>query len=85
MGGGIFLMDPVRYFHFDHTWIWTGMHCISSHALYHWATETSAFHLWHFNVFNLAAEGLVLVYFWFDLWEIFFLAKLGFVLEISGL
>ena len=30
------------------------------------------FYLWQFQVFNSAAEGLVVVLFWLDLWEIFF-------------
>ena len=35
---------------------------------------TSDFHFWQFQVFNSDAEGLVVVLFWLDLWEIFFLA-----------
>ena len=50
---------------------------ISSPALYHCATTTSDFNLWQFQVFNSGAEGLVVVLFWLDLWEIFFLATLG--------
>ena len=51
---------------------------MSSPALYHCATATSDFHLWQFQVFNSGAEGLVVVLFWLDLWEIFFLATPGF-------
>ena len=50
---------------------------ISSPALYHCATGTSGFHLWQFQVFNSGAEGLVVVLFLLDLWEIFFLAHTG--------
>ena len=46
---------------------------------------TSCFHLWQFQVFNSGAEGLVVVLlFWLDLWEIFFLATLGFEARTSG-
>ena len=45
---------------------------------------TSGFHLWQFQVFNSGAEGLVVVFFWLDLWEIFFLPTLGFELGTSG-
>ena len=45
---------------------------------------TSGFHLWQFQVFNFGAEGLVVVLFWLDLWEIFFLATPGFELWTSG-
>ena len=45
---------------------------------------TSCFHLWQFQVFNSGAEGLVVVMFWLDLWEIFFLATLGFEPGTSG-
>ena len=51
-----------------------GTSWISSPALYHCTTVTSCFHLWQFQVFNSGAEGLVVVLFWLDLWEIFFLA-----------
>ena len=47
-------------------------------ALYHCATLTFGFQLWQFQVFNSGGEGLVVVLFWLDLWEIFFLATLGF-------
>ena len=57
---------------------------ISSPALYHCATATSGFHLWQFQVFNSGAEGMVVVLFWLDLWEIFFLATPGFDLGTSG-
>ena len=39
---------------------------------------TSGYHLWQFQVFKSGAEGLVVVLFWLDLWEIFFLVTLGF-------
>ena len=45
---------------------------------------TSGFHLWQFQVFNSGAEGLVVVLFWLDLWEIFFLPTLGFEPGTSG-
>ena len=48
-----------------------------SPALYHCTMVTSGFHLCPFQVFNSGAEGLVVVLFWLDLWEIFFLDTLG--------
>ena len=57
---------------------------ISSPALYHCAKVTSGFHLWQFQVLNSGAEGLVVVLFWLDLWEIFFLSTPGFELGTSG-
>ena len=45
---------------------------------------TSGFHLWQFQVFYSGAEGLVVVLFWLDLWEIFSLATSGFELGTSG-
>ena len=57
---------------------------ISSPALYHCAMAISGFHLWQFHVFNSGAEGLVVVLFWLDLWEIFFLPTLGFEPGTSG-
>ena len=45
---------------------------------------TSGFHLWQFEVFNCGAEGLVVVLFWLELWEIFFLPALGFEPGTSG-
>ena len=65
-------------------WVWTGDLWISSPALYHCAMATSGFHLWQFQVFNSGAEGLVVVLFWLDLWEIFILATPGFELGTSG-
>ena len=38
----------------------------------------------NFRLFNSGAEGLVVVLFWLDLWEIFFLATLGFEPGTSG-
>ena len=55
-----------------------------NHALYHCTTATSGFHLWQFQVYNSGAEGLVVVLFWLDLWEIIHLVTLGFELGISG-
>ena len=51
---------------------------ICSPALYNCTMVTSGFHLWQFDVFNSLAEGLVVVLFCLDLWEIFYLPKLGF-------
>ena len=45
---------------------------------------TSGFHLWQFQVYNSGAEGFVVVFFWLDLWEIFFYPTLGFELGTSG-
>ena len=71
-------------FSFWHTGVWTQDIWISSPALYHCATATSGFHLWQFQVFNSGAEGLVVVLFWLDLWEILFLATPGFEPGTSG-
>ena len=65
-------------FSFCKTSVWTWYLWFSSPAFYHCATLTSDFHLRQFQVFNSGAEGLVVVLFWLDLWEIFFLATLGF-------
>ena len=67
----------MRDFIFGHTGVLTGELWITSPALYHCATATSCFHLWQFQVFNSGAEGLVVVLFWLDLWEIFILATHG--------
>ena len=69
---------------FGDTGVWTWDLWISSPALYHCTTATSDFHLWQFQVFNSGAEGLVVVLFWLDLWEIFFLATPGFEPGTSG-
>ena len=74
----------MRDFLFGHTGVWTRDLWIFSPALYHCATVTSGFHLWQFQVFNSGAEGLVVVLFWLDLWEIFFLATLKFESRTSG-
>ena len=74
----------MRDFLFGHTRVWTQDLWISSPALYHSATVTSDFHLWQFQVFNSGAEGLVVVLFWLDLWQIFFLATLEFEPRTSG-
>ena len=84
MGGGIVLIGPVRDFLFRHTMVCIRDLWIFSPALYHCATVTSGFHLWQFQVFNSGAEGLVMVLFWLDLWEIFFLDTPWFVSETSG-
>ena len=44
---------------------------------------TSGFHLWQFQVFNSGAEGLVVVFFWLDMWEIFFYPTPSFELGTS--
>ena len=74
----------MRDFLFGHTGVWTQDLWISSPALYHCTMATSGFNLWQFHVFNSGAEGLVVVLFWLDLWEIFFLATLGFEPWTSG-
>ena len=74
----------MRYFLFGHTGVWTQDLWISSPALYHCAMVTSGFHLWQFQVFNSGAEGLVMVLFWLDLWEIFFLTTPEFETRTSG-
>ena len=78
-----FLTGPVRDFIFAHTGVWTGDLRISSPALYHCDLATSWFHLWQFQVFNCGAERLVMVLFWLELWESFFLPTLGFELKTS--
>ena len=74
----------MRDFLFGHTRVWTAELWISSPALYHCTMATSGFHLWQFQVFNSGAEGLVVVLFWLDLWEIFFFATPGFELWTTG-
>ena len=54
-----------------------------SPALYHCTMVTSGFHLWQFQVFNSGAEGSLVVFFWLDLWEIFFYPTPSFELETS--
>ena len=78
IGGGIVLIGPVRDFLFGHSSIWTGDLWISSPALYHCTMATSSFHLRQYQVFNSGADGLMVVLFWFDLWQIFFLPTAGF-------
>ena len=63
---------------------WTGDLWISGPALYHCTISTFGFHLWQFQVFNSGAERLVVVLFWLDLWEIFFLTTPGFELGSFG-
>ena len=67
-----------KRFLFAHTRLWIRDLWIFSPALYHCTTVTSGFHLWQFQVFNSGAEGLLVVFFWLDLWEIFFYPTLGF-------
>ena len=71
-------------FLYGHTGVWTQDLWISSPALFHCTPVTSSFLLWQFQVFNSGAKGLVVVLFWLDLWEIFFLAKLWFEPGTSG-
>ena len=80
----LFWLDLWEIFFFGHTRVWTRDLWISGPALYHSVTETSDFHLWQFQVFNSGAEGLVVVLFWLDLWQISFLATLGFEPRTSG-
>ena len=74
----------MRDFLFGYTGVWTWDLWNSSPALYHCPTVTSGFHRWQFQVFNSGAEGLVVVLFWLDLWEIFFLATPGLEPSITG-
>ena len=80
----LFWLDLWEIFFLATLGVWTGDLWISSPALYHCAMVTSGFHLWQFQVFNSGTEVLVVVLFWLDLWEIFFLATLGFELGTSG-
>ena len=80
----LFCLDLWEIFFLATPGVWTLDLWISSSALYHCAMGTSGFHLWQFEVFNSGAEGLVVVLFWLDLWEIFFLATLGFEPWTSG-
>ena len=78
IGGGIVLIGHLRDFLFGHTKVWTCDLWISSPALFHCTMVISDFHLWQFQVFNSGSDGLVVVLFWLDLWDIFFLATLAF-------
>ena len=80
----LFWLDLWEIFFLATPGVWTWDLWISSPALYHCTTATSDFHLWQFQVFNSGAEGLVVVLFWLDLWEIFFLATPGFEPGTSG-
>ena len=71
-------------FSFTHTRVWTDDLWISSPTLYHCTMTTSGFHFWHFQVFNSGAEGLVVVLFLLDLWEMFFPFTLEFGPGTSG-
>ena len=79
----LFWLDCER-FSFWPEQVQTGDLCISSPALYHCAKANSVYHLWQFQVFNSGAQGLVVIFFWLDLWEIFFLATPGFDPGTSG-
>ena len=74
----------MRDFLFAFTGVWTGNLWIYSPALYHYSTVTFGFHLLQFEVFNSGAEGSVVVFFWLDLWAIFFFPALVFELGTSG-
>ena len=80
----LFWLVYLREFHLAHNGIWTEDLWISSPAVKHYAAVTSVFHFWQFQVFNSGAEGLVVVLFWLDLWEILFLTTLEFELGIYG-
>ena len=84
ISGNIVLIRPVRDFLLGYIRVWTGDLWIYIPALDHYTRATSGFHLWQFQVFNSGVEGLVVVLFWLDLWEIFFLATSEFELETSG-
>ena len=73
----------MRDFLLSHTKFWTGDLWISIPALYHYTMVTSGFHLWQFQVFNSGAKGLVVVFFWLDMWEIFFYPTPSFELGTS--
>ena len=68
----LFWLDPSEFFFCPHLDLNQSL-CISSPPLYHCVTVTTAFHLWQFQVLNTGAEGLVVVLFWLDLSEFFFL------------
>ena len=70
-------LDLWEIFFFATFGVWTRDLWISSPALYHCTMMTSGFHLRQFQVFNSGAEGLVVVFFWLYLEEIFFLSTLG--------
>ena len=81
----LFWLDLWEIFIFGHIRLWTMDIWISIPALYPCATlQLLVFHLWQFQVFNSGVEGSVVLLFWLDLWEIFFLATPGFELGTSG-
>ena len=80
----LFWLDLWEIFFLPTTGVWTGDLWMSSPALYHCTAVTSVFHICQFQLFNSGAEGLVVVLFWFDLWQIFFLPTAGFELGTSG-
>ena len=81
----LFWFDPWEIFIFAHTRVWTGdlWRSLVLQSTY-CATVTSGFHLWQFQVLKSGAEGLVVVLFWLDLWEILFLSRPEFELGTSG-
>ena len=80
----MFWLDYLREVQLAHNGIWTWDLWISSPVVKHYAAVSSGFHLWKFQVFNCGAEEFVVVLFWLDLWEIFFLPTLEFELGIYG-
>ena len=71
-------------FSFGCTGVWSGDLWIYSPVLYQCTMVTSHFHLWQFEVFYSDAEGLMLVLFRLDLWEIFLLPTVGFEVGTCG-
>ena len=80
-----FWLVLMRDFLYIQMWVKNGDLWICSSALYHYIMVTSGFHLWQFEEYYSGAEGLVVVLFSYDLWEIFFLHSLGFELGTSAL
>ena len=78
------MIGYVRDFLFAQYSIWTGDFWISNPTLYHCVRMTFGFPFWQLQVFNSGAEGLVMVLFWLDLWEIFVLPTMGFELGTYG-
>ena len=82
--GGIVLIGPVRHFLFACTralnWGPLASLVLQSTTAF---MVTSGFHLWQFQVFNSGAEEMVVVLFWLDLWDTFFLLALRFELGTS--
>ena len=80
----LFWIDLWQIFFLPTAAFWTGDLWISSPALYHCTMPTLGFYLWEYQVINSGADGLMVVLFWLDLWEIFFLPILGFELGTYG-